>query len=133
MYTDKEAGLLPPGLMAYIGDSVFELMVRKHFLKEGYRKLHDIHQQTISLVNASAQAAFLEVIKESLTQREKDIVNRGKNTKTGTVPNNADIMDYRMSTAFEALIGFLYLSEQKTRLEELWRKILLYISEKKGK
>lgn len=130
MYTEKTASLLSPGLLAYIGDSVYELMARKYSLEKGHRKLHDIHQNTISLVNASSQANFLAEIKDSLTEKEKNIVRRGKNTKTGNVPNNAEIMAYRMSTGFEALIGYLHLSNQQDRLEEIWNKIVLFLEEK---
>lgn len=130
MYTEKEAGLLSPGLLAYIGDSIYEVMARKYFLKKGYRRLHDIHQKTITLVNASSQAHFLNKIETMLSEREKDIVRRGKNAKTGNVPNNAEIMEYRLSTGFEALIGYLYLSDQKDRLDQIWEKIVSYLEEK---
>ncbi len=129
MYTEKTASLLSPGLLAYIGDSVYELMVRKYSLEKGHRKLHDIHQNTISLVNASSQANFLVEIKDSLTEKEKNIVRRGKNTKTGNVPNNAEIMAYRMSTGFEALIGYLHLSNQQDRLDEIWDMIVMFLEE----
>ncbi len=129
MYTEKTASLLSPGLLAYIGDSVYELMARKYSLEKGHRKLHDIHQNTISLVNASSQANFLAEIKDSLTEKEMNIVRRGKNTKTGNIPNNAEIMAYRMSTGFEALIGYLHLSNQQDRLEEIWDMIVKFLEE----
>ncbi len=129
MYTEKTASLLSPGLLAYIGDSVYELMARKYSLEKGHRKLHDIHQSTISLVNASSQANFLAEIKDSLTENEKNIVRRGKNTRTGNVPNNAEIMAYRMSTGFEALIGYLHLSNQQDRLDEIWDMIVMFLEE----
>lgn len=130
MYTDKGAGLLSPGILAYIGDSVFELMVRSYSLEKGLRKLHDLHQNTIGIVNASSQADFLTLIENSLTEEERDIVRRGKNSKTGNIPDNTDIKDYRSSTAFEALIGYLYLSGRKKRIAELWNKIIAKIEEK---
>ncbi|MFP4015864.1 MAG: Mini-ribonuclease 3 [Halanaerobiales bacterium] len=122
-YTEREAALLSPGLLAYIGDSVYELMARKYSLGKGYRRLHDIHQNTISLVNATTQARFLRIIEDILVESEEDIVRRGKNTKTGNVPNNAEMIDYRLSTGFEALIGYLYLSDQEKRLNIIWNKI----------
>ncbi|MFP4662610.1 MAG: Mini-ribonuclease 3 [Halanaerobiales bacterium] len=123
-YTEREAALLSPGLLAYIGDSVYELMARRYSLEKGHRRLHDIHQSTISLVNATSQANFLRIIEGILTEDEENIVRRGKNTKTGNVPNNAEMMDYRLSTGFEALVGYLYLSNQEDRLHTIWNKII---------
>lgn len=124
MIKEKEAHLLSPVLLAYIGDSVFELKTREYFLKKGLRKINFIHQKTINLVNASAQARALAVIEKKLTQQEQGIVRRGKNTDPGTVPSNTDIMEYRLSTGLEALFGYLYLSNNKQRLDELWQVII---------
>jgi len=124
MFTDKEVSLLPPGVLAYIGDSVFELLVRKYILDTGLRKLQDIHQKAISLVNATSQAELLREIEGFLTEEEKNIVRRGKNTNTGSVPKNAEIIDYRLSTGLEALFGYLYLCKRQERLEEIWQKIM---------
>lgn len=121
----KEASLLSPGLLAYIGDSVYELQARKYLLLEkGYRKNHQIHQQTVKLVNATFQANALRDIEEKLTDEEKSIVRRGRNTKSGSVPANTDVIDYRLSTGMEALFGYHYLSGNKERLSQIWGFII---------
>ncbi|MFW5991886.1 MAG: Mini-ribonuclease 3 [Halanaerobiaceae bacterium] len=124
MDKEKEASLLSPALLAYIGDSIFELKTREYFLEQGYRKLNTIHQQTVTLVNASSQAEALKMIEDKLNRREKNIVRRGKNTDIGTVSKNADIGEYRLSTGLEALFGYLYLADKRERLNELWQEII---------
>lgn len=124
MFTDKEVSLLPPGVLAYIGDSVFELLVRRNIVDGGLRKLQDIHQKAISLVNATSQAELLREIEGLLTEEESNIVRRGKNTNIGTVPKNAEIIDYRLSTGFEALFGYLYLCKRQERIDEIWQEIM---------
>ncbi|HHU92517.1 MAG TPA: ribonuclease III [Halanaerobiaceae bacterium] len=130
MYTAKEASLLSPGLLAYIGDSVFEVMVREHLLKKGFRKLQEIHQKTVAIVNATSQAKLVALLEDCLSPAEKDIVRRGRNSQTGKIPDNVDMIDYRWSTGFEALIGFLYLSDQRERLAEIWDNIIRAIEER---
>ncbi|MFW6264582.1 MAG: Mini-ribonuclease 3 [Bacillota bacterium] len=123
MYSEKEASLLSPRLLAYIGDSIYELKTRCFYMTNGYRKVNQLHQKTIEMVNATAQARALEIIKNNLKDIEQDIVRRGKNANTGQVPSNSKILDYRSNTGLEALFGFLYLSGQESRLEELWQEI----------
>ncbi|MEJ6949603.1 Mini-ribonuclease 3 [Natronospora cellulosivora (SeqCode)] len=123
MYSEKEASLLSPRLLAYVGDGIYELKAREYCLAKGIRKLHLVHQKTINMVNANAQAQALEKLKNNLNDKEQDIVRRGRNANTGQVPNNAEIFDYRLSTGLEALFGYLYLSGNKNRLEELWLEI----------
>lgn len=129
MDRNTEFRLLPVGLMAYIGDCVFELLVRKYSLGKGLRKLHDVHQNTISLVNANSQANILREIYNILTDEEKDIVRRGKNANTGNIPKNTEMIDYRMSTGFEALFGYLHLCKQEERISEIWNEIKSNIKE----
>lgn len=95
MYSEKEASLLSPGLLAYIGDSVFEVMVREYLLKKGFRKLQDIHQKTVAIVNASSQAKIIASLQDFLSTEEWNIVRRGRNAGTGNIPANADMIDYR--------------------------------------
>lgn len=119
-YTEAEARQLPPLALAYVGDSVFELFVREKILSaDQSNKVHTLHQKAIRIVNAKSQAALLEAVLPQLTEAECYIVQRGKNAKPHSVPKNADILDYKNATAFEALIGFLYLTGNRERLFEL--------------
>lgn len=108
---------LNPILLAYIGDVVFSLYVRLRFLAASgqIRVIHDLSAKTVSAV---CQAKALETLLDTLNEQELVIVKRGRNAKS-TVPKSASVHEYRMSTAFEALVGWLFLKEQETRLEEI--------------
>ncbi|SHG91981.1 ribonuclease-3 family protein [Thermosyntropha lipolytica DSM 11003] len=112
-----------PVVLAYIGDAVFELMVRTHVVAEGNRRVKDIHHATVERVKAESQARVIRKIWPELTEEEKDIVMRGRNAKT-TPPKNADPGDYKMSTGFEALLGYLYLKGAEERLYYLVQRAL---------
>ncbi|MCK8827995.1 ribonuclease III [Natroniella acetigena] len=114
--------LLSPATMAYIGDSVFELFIRNLLLERNAAKPKKLHRQAIEYVNATAQAELLEELREHLTEEELTIVRRGRNANTN-VPSNADPADYQYSTAFEALLGYLYLKGEGGRLVELFELI----------
>ena len=111
--------LVSPLTWAYIGDAVYELYVREYLIRTTNLKPHRLHIETIKFVKASAQAKILYELEKVLTEEEKDIVRRGRNTETHSAPKNADLKDYMYATAFEALIGYLYVSEQKERLDEI--------------
>ncbi|TDX49306.1 Mini-ribonuclease 3 [Orenia marismortui] len=118
----KRPNLLSPATMAYIGDSVFELFIRNLLLERRIVKPNDLHKEAIKYVNATSQSDLLKHLKGDLSDEELSIVRRGRNIKTG-VPQNADPVDYQYSTAFEALIGYLYLAGKEDRLIELFTKI----------
>ncbi|GBF12017.1 mini-ribonuclease 3 [Tepidibacillus sp. HK-1] len=111
--------------LAYMGDAVYELYIREFILSKG-GKPNVLHKQAISYVSAKAQSRVLHYIMPLLTEEEADIVKRGRNTKSSTVPKNANVIEYRHSTAFEALIGFLYLSHQIDRLEQIVFEAIQY-------
>lgn len=113
----------PPVVLAYIGDAVFELMVREHVILAGKRKIKEIHLDTVGLVKAESQARAIRKIFEELSEDEQDIARRGRNAKS-SAPKNADVIEYRMSTGFEALIGYLYLIGNEERLIYLVNKVL---------
>ena len=118
---DKEkAGLYSPLVLAYIGDSIYEAFTRKKVL-EGNPNLpaHKLHKENVKYVKANAQSNAMEKIEPMLSEAELAIYKRGRNAKSATVPKNADLTDYRRATGFEALIGFLELSEQHERLMEI--------------
>ncbi|HPF43520.1 MAG TPA: ribonuclease III domain-containing protein [Syntrophomonadaceae bacterium] len=113
----------PPIVLAYLGDAVFELLVRTSMVTGGKRKIKEIHLDTVQIVNAESQAKVLREVFDDLSEEEKDIVRRGRNAKS-TPPRHADSGDYHMSTGFEALLGYLYLKGDTLRIEELVEKAL---------
>lgn len=102
--------------LAYIGDSIYEVYVRQYMLARGEIKPHMLHRAATKFVSAKAQAEQLELLMERLTEEEQSIVRRGRNAKSGTMPKNANPADYHKATAFEALIGYLYLLGDRERL-----------------
>ena len=118
---DKEkAGLYSPLVLAYIGDSVYEVFTRKKVLGENPNlPAHKLHKENVKYVKAKSQSNAMEVIEPMLSEQELAIYKRGRNAKSATVPKNADLTDYRRATGFEALIGFLELSGQYERLFEI--------------
>lgn len=121
---EQEARLLSPGLLAYIGDSIYEVKARDYLLKKGYRSLNELHQHTVKIVNASAQAKVLRELDDNLSKKELSIVRRGRNYQGGNIPANSSMIDYRMSTGLEALFGYHYLSGNYERLDFIWGKIV---------
>lgn len=111
--------MLNPLVLAYVGDSVYDTFVRTLLVFGGYGQVAKLHKMSIGFVKAKAQADILKKINESLTPEEQDVVRRGRNAKSSTIPKNADILDYRYATGFETLIGFLYLTGQIERLMEI--------------
>ena len=118
-----EVRQLSPLTWAYVGDSVYEQYIRTHLVNTTRLKPHELHIKAIKYVKAKAQADILQKIEEILTEAEKDIVRRGRNTQTHHIAKNASVQDYMYSTAFEALIGYLYLTKQDERLSEILNKI----------
>ena len=115
----QDAKMLSPLVWAYVGDSVYELFVRIKLTNNSNAKPHKLHIESIKYVKAKAQADILKSIMDELTEEEKDIVRRGRNTENHHVAKNSNVADYSQSTAFEALIGYLYLTKQDERLEEI--------------
>lgn len=117
--------------LAYIGDTVYDLYVRQKVIAKGERHMHEIHSEAIRAVCAAAQARSVHNIEEFLTEEEKGILKWGRNAKSATVPKNADVVDYRWATGFEALLGYLYFSGQEKRLEEILDLAYLYKEDKR--
>ena len=117
MKNEEEVNLMNPLVWAYVGDSVYELFIRTHLVENTKLKPHKLHIEKVKHVKASAQAKILESLQDILTEEEKEIVRRTRNTENHHLPKNADPKDYMYATAFEGLIGYLYLSKQKDRLD----------------
>lgn len=115
----QDVRMLSPLVWAYVGDCVYELYIRTYLVNNSNAKPHKLHIESIKYVKASSQAAVLEKINGILTEEEQDIVRRGRNTENHHLPKNANIADYSHSTGFEALLGFLYLTKQDERLEQI--------------
>ncbi|MBQ8827887.1 MAG: Mini-ribonuclease 3 [Clostridia bacterium] len=114
---------MPPLALAFVGDAVFELYVRSAICKDEKRRdVNSLHRRAICFVKANAQAVIVKKLSEELTEDEKNIVRRGRNSHPHTVPKNASISDYRYATGFEALLGYLYYSGNKDRLLEIMEK-----------
>ncbi len=105
--------------LAYVGDAVYEMYVRQYVLGALNHKPNHLHRSAIRFVSAKAQAQFLERWLPLLSEEEHDVVRRGRNANSGTVPKNVDLLAYRHATGLEALIGYLYLEQRFTRLNEL--------------
>ena len=105
-----------PLTLAYIGDGVYELIIRTILVKEGNNQASKLHQKASKLVKASAQAFLLEAIKENLTEEELAVYKRGRNAHSPTMAKNATMADYRRATGFEALMGYLYLQKDWERM-----------------
>ena len=116
---ETEINMLSPLTWAYVGDCVYELYIRTKLINKTNLKPHKLHIETIKYVKAQAQAKLLKKIYEELTDEEKDIVRRGRNAENHHLPKNCDVQDYMYATAFEALIGYLYLTKKNERLKEI--------------
>lgn len=124
MKNETEVNLISPLVWAYVGDSVYEVFIRTHLVETTKLKPHKLHIEAIKYVKAKAQAEMLEKLQDMLTDKEKEIVRRTRNTENHHVPKNADPTDYMYATAFEGLIGYLYLSGQEERLNEILNKCI---------
>lgn len=118
--TPEEVNLMSPLTWAYIGDCVYELYIRTKLVNETNLKPHNLHVEAIKYVKAKAQAELLEKIMNKLTEEEQDIVRRTRNTQNHHLPKNSNVTEYMYATAFEGLIGYLYLTKQEKRLKEIF-------------
>lgn len=125
-YIKEQFGLKPvdirtysPLALAYIGDGIYDLVIRSIVVGKGNTKAANLHRETSRMVKAQAQAEMIEILLPYLTQEEADIYRRGRNAKSPTMAKNATMSDYRKATGFEALMGYLYLKDEFERLIEL--------------
>lgn len=110
--------------LAYIGDAIYDLVIRTYIIEQGNAPVNKLHKQVIKLVQASAQAKLYHIIQDKLTEEEEAIYKRGRNAKSFSNAKNADLIDYRTATGLEALFGYLYLTGQTERLIELIHPII---------
>ena len=111
-----------PLTLAFMGDCVFEIVIRSIVVERGNRQAGSLHKIKSSVVNAKVQARMIEALMEELTEEERAVYKRGRNAKPHTVAKNASVNDYRKATGLEALFGYLYLSGQEDRILELTKR-----------
>ena len=108
-----------PLTLAYIGDGIFDLVIRSVVVGKGNTRAGELHKRTSQIVKAHTQAEMIEKLLPILTEEEAEVYRRGRNAKSPTMAKNATMSDYRKATGFEALMGYLYLTEQFDRMVEL--------------
>lgn len=111
-----------PLTLAFMGDCVFEIVIRSIVVERGNRQAGSLHKAKTAVVNAKVQAKMIEALMEELTEEERAVYKRGRNAKPHTVAKNASVNDYRKATGLEALFGYLYLNGQEDRILELTRR-----------
>lgn len=113
---EQDVRAYSPLTLAYIGDAVYELVIRTVVVERANRSANDLHKKAVKYVKAQAQANMIEALQELLTEDEAAVYKRGRNAKSYTMAKNASMSDYRRATGFEALMGFLYLTGQTDRM-----------------
>ena len=122
--SECEARMKSPLALAYIGDTIYDLYYRVNEVKNSNANVNNLNSNVIKKVNAKAQSHAIEEILDKLTEEECAIYQRGRNAKSATTPKNMSMADYRRATGLEALFGFLYLTGQYERIEELMECIM---------
>lgn len=118
--------------LAYIGDAVFELLVRQFMIEKGLSQAEKLHKHTTAVVNAGAQSDLILAVKDELNDRELSIFKRGRNSPTATPAKHQKISDYKRATGLEAVFGYLYLDGQTERLNELFRLMMDKVTEREA-
>ncbi|HIY17881.1 MAG TPA: ribonuclease III [Candidatus Blautia avistercoris] len=116
---DRDLRSYSPLTLAYLGDAVYEIMIRTSLVKKGNCAVNKLHKKASSLVKAQAQSRMIGYMEEYLTEEEYQIYKRGRNAHSPTMAKNATMTDYRRATGFEALVGYLYLKEDFQRLVDI--------------
>ena len=122
--TEEEVNFLNPLVWAYIGDSVYELFIRTNIVNNSNEKVHKLNVNAVKFVKAAGQAKILKAIEKELTEEEQNIVRRTRNTQNHHIAKNATPAEYSYATAFEGLIGYLYLNKRDERLKYILSRAL---------
>jgi len=130
MLTPQQARGYSPLALAFIGDAVYEEFIRTKILLRANMSANKLHKEAVKYVKASAQSDAMKVLLPLLTEEEEDVFKRGRNAHSATVPKNADVIEYRTATGFESLIGYLYLTAQQERLDDLMQTAFLSLQKK---
>lgn len=121
--TGEDIAMLSPLQLAYVGDAVYELLIRTYLLNKDM-SVNQLHRSATKYVKAKAQSETIHQIEGLLTEEEKRVVKRGRNSKTHTSPKNTDMIDYKYATGFEALIGYLYINKEYERISQIFDSII---------
>lgn len=122
--TEREANNYSPLSLAFLGDSVYDTLVREHLLRQANMPAAKLHSAKIKLVCAEYQSDAYGVLEENITEHELAVLKRGRNATGNTVPKHADAAQYRRATAVECLFGYLFLTGQTERICDLFRIII---------
>ncbi|NLL92727.1 MAG: ribonuclease III [Clostridiales bacterium] len=125
----KDITTFSPLTLAFLGDAVYEVIIRTMVVCEGNTQVNKLHKKSSNLVKAEAQANMIKSLMDELSEEELAYYKRGRNAKSYTSAKNATIADYRMATGFEALVGYLYLTRQSERMMELIKKGIAAVEE----
>lgn len=119
-----------PLTLAYIGDSIYDLIIKTLVINEGNKQVKKLHKETSSMVQASAQSEMMRTLQPLLTEEEHAVYKRGRNAKSVSPAKNQSVTDYRRATGFEALMGWLYLRKEYKRMLDLIKTGLMGLNEK---
>lgn len=119
---EQDVRAYSPLTLAYIGDAVYDLIIRSVVVERANRSANDLHKKTVRYVKAEAQSTMITALLSELTLEEEAVYKRGRNAKSHTTAKNASVSDYRKATGFEALMGYLYLTGQTDRMLYLVKK-----------
>ena len=122
--TEREANTYSPLTLAFLGDSVYDTLVREHLLRQANMPVAKLHSAKIKLVCAEFQSKAYDLVAEKLSDHELAVLKRGRNATGNTVPKHADAAEYRRATALECLFGYLYLTGGNERIRELFELII---------
>lgn len=117
--SDMDVRMMNPLKLAFLGDAIYEAYIRTYLISQFVLTPHEMSKKAKQYVNANAQATAVHRLKEAFSEDEWQMIKRGRNQKSNTVPKNALLSDYRYATGYEALIGYLYLTSQKERIYEI--------------
>ncbi len=120
----SEARMKNPLVLAYIGDTIYDLYYRMRAVKNSNACVNMLNREVSGNVNAKAQSSAFGIIEDRLSEEERQILHRGRNAKSATSPKNMDIVDYRRATGLEAVMGYLYLTGDYARIDELMEQIM---------
>ncbi len=129
---DVDIKTYSPLVLAYIGDGIYDLIIRTIVVYQGNTQANKLHRRTSELVKAATQATMIDLLFEDMTTEEQDMFRRGRNAKSPTMAKNATMKDYRKATGFEALMGYLYLKGDYERMTDLIKLGLARLEEQKG-